>query len=141
MTQANLARPGDATAANNGDVAGSMMWRSKRPLGDHAIMANQASEGWRRDKAMTADLVQQANRLHAVARESQNEARRLASAIETLNSDRDRLYTRVTVLEQGLDSVTGTIAKQNAPATAAAQPDPQPEVSAQPEGRTGGWVE
>lgn len=101
-----------------------------------AIMANQASEGWRRDKAMTADLVQQANRLHAVARESQNEARRLASAIETLNSDRDRLYTRVTVLEQGLDSVTGAIARQNAPATAAAQPDPQPaappQASAQP---------
>jgi hypothetical protein len=96
-----------------------------------AIMANQASEGWRRDKAMTADLVQQANRLHAVARESQNEARRLASAIETLNSDRDRLYTRVTVLEQGLDSVTGAIAKQNAPATAAAQPDPQPAAPPQ----------
>jgi hypothetical protein len=96
-----------------------------------AIMANQASEGWRRDKAMTADLVQQANRLQAVARESQNEARRLASAIETLNSDRDRLYTRVTVLEQGLDSVTGTIARQNAPATAAAQPDPQPALPPQ----------
>lgn len=96
-----------------------------------AIMANQASEGWRRDKAMTADLVQQANRLQAVARESQNEARRLASAVETLNSDRDRLYTRVTMLEQGLDSVTGTIAKQNAPATAAAQPDPQPAAPPQ----------
>jgi hypothetical protein len=94
-------------------------------------MANQASEGWRRDKAMTADLVQQANRLHAVARESQNEARRLASAIETLNSDRDRLYTRVTVLEQGLDSVTGAIARQNAPSIAAAQPDPQPAAPPQ----------
>ena len=75
-------------------------------------MANQASLGWRRDQAATADLVQQANRLQAVARESQNEARRLASAVDTLNSDRDRLYTRVTVLEQGLDSVTGAIARQ-----------------------------
>ena len=35
-----------------------------------------------------------------------------ASAIDTLNGDRDRLYSRVTVLEQGLDSVTGSIARQ-----------------------------
>src|SRR5262245_4685945 len=97
-----------------------------------AVMGNQASLGWRRDQAMTADLVQQANRLQSVARESQNEARRLASAVETLNNDRDRLYTRVTVLEQGLDSVTGAIAKQNAPATAAAQPEPQPAAPPQP---------
>jgi hypothetical protein len=95
-----------------------------------AGMANQASLGWRRDQAATVDLVQQANRLQAVARESQNEARRLASAIDTLNSDRDRLYTRVTVLEQGLDSVTGAIARQNAPAAAPTQPDAQP--AAQP---------
>lgn len=88
-----------------------------------AVMANQASLGWRRDQAATADLVQQANRLQAVARESQNEARRLASAVETLNNDRDRLYTRVTVLEQGLDSVTGAIARQTAPAAAPSQPD------------------
>jgi hypothetical protein len=95
-----------------------------------AGMANQASLGWRRDQAATVDLVQQANRLQSVARESQNEARRLASAIDTLNSDRDRLYTRVTVLEQGLDSVTGAIARQNAPAAAPTQPDAQP--AAQP---------
>jgi hypothetical protein len=91
-----------------------------------AGMANQASLGWRRDQAATVDLVQQANRLQAVARESQNEARRLASAIDTLNSDRDRLYTRVTVLEQGLDSVTGAIARQSAQAAAPIQPDAQP---------------
>ncbi len=95
-----------------------------------AVMANQASLGWRREQAMTADLVQQANRLQAVARDSQNEARRLASAVETLNSDRDRLYTRVTVLEQGLDSVTGAIARQNAPATAPVPPDQTPAVQA-----------
>jgi hypothetical protein len=95
-----------------------------------AAMANQASLGWRRDQAATVDLVQQANRLQAVARESQNEARRLASAIDTLNSDRDRLYARVTVLEQGLDSVTGAIARQNAQAAAPTQPDAQP--AAQP---------
>jgi hypothetical protein len=88
-----------------------------------AVMANQSSLGWRREQAMTADLVQQANRLQSVAREHQNEARRLASAVETLNSDRDRLYTRVTVLEQGLDSVTGAVAKQSAAPAAPAQSD------------------
>jgi len=79
-----------------------------------AVMANQAQLGWRRDQVASADLSRQADRLQALTKESQNEARRLASAIETLNSDRDRLYSRVTVLEQGLDSVTGAIAKQSA---------------------------
>jgi hypothetical protein len=98
-----------------------------------AVMANQSSLGWRREQAATSDLVQQANRLQAVARESQNEARRLASAVDTLNSDRDRLYTRVTVLEQGLDSVTGAIAKQTVAAAVPApvvQPDVQPAEQA-----------
>src|SRR6266849_4302177 len=83
----------------------------------------------------SGDLARQ--QIQSVAKESQNEARRLASAIETLNSDRDRLYARVTVLEQGLDTVTGAIARQNsAPAwpqaatTAPATPEPpqQPAV-------------
>ncbi|MGQ0684158.1 hypothetical protein [Bradyrhizobium sp.] len=95
-----------------------------------AVMANQSSIGWRREQAATADLVQQANRLQAVARDSQNEARRLASAVETLNGDRDRLYTRVTVLEQGLDSVTGAIARQNAAAAAPAEAQPAAQPAA-----------
>ncbi|MBR0930560.1 hypothetical protein JQ561_28460 [Bradyrhizobium diazoefficiens] len=77
-----------------------------------AVMANQAQLGWRRDQVASADLARQADRLQLLTRESQNEARRLTAAIETLNTDRDRLYSRVTVLEQGLDSVTGAIAKQ-----------------------------
>jgi len=97
-----------------------------------AVMANQSSLGWRREQMAAVDLVQQANRLQAVARESQNEARRLASAVDTLNSDRDRLYTRVTVLEQGLDTVTGAIVKQNpvaaSPAAPSAEPAPAPVV-------------
>ena len=97
-----------------------------------AVMANQSSLGWRREQMAAVDLVQQANRLQAVARESQNEARRLASAVDTLNGDRDRLYTRVTVLEQGLDTVTGAIAKQNpvaaSPAAPSAEPAPAPMV-------------
>jgi hypothetical protein len=87
-----------------------------------AVLANQAQLGWRRDQVAAADLARQADRLQALTRESQNEARRLAAAIETLNSDRDRLYSRVTVLEQGLDSVTGAIARQTTPPAAAAKP-------------------
>jgi hypothetical protein len=85
-----------------------------------AVMANQTSLGMRRDHLAAADLTRQAQQLQALTRESQNETRRLASAIDTLNNDRDRLYSRVTVLEQGLDSVTGAIARQNS-ATAPTQ--------------------
>src|SRR3979411_1666538 len=78
-----------------------------------ALLANQSSIGSRRDQVAAADRVRQSQQIQAVARESQNETRRLASAIDTLGGDRDRLYSRVTVLEQGLDSVTGSIARQN----------------------------
>ncbi|MHC2578756.1 hypothetical protein ACVI1J_008996 [Bradyrhizobium diazoefficiens] len=91
-----------------------------------AVMANQAQLGWRRDQMASVDLVRQADRLQLLTRESQNEARRLAAAVETLNSDRDRLYSRVTVLEQGLDSVTGAIARQTAKPQDTPAPDAQP---------------
>jgi hypothetical protein len=77
-----------------------------------AVMASQSSIGARRDQLAAADLVRQSQQIQAVAKDSQSEARRLASAIDTLNGDRDRLYSRVTVLEQGLDSVTGSIGRQ-----------------------------
>jgi hypothetical protein len=79
-----------------------------------ALMANQSSIGWRREQIAAADLARQSQQIQSVARESQSETRRLASAIETLNVDRERLYSRVGALEQGLDSVTGSIARQNA---------------------------
>ena len=83
-----------------------------------AVMANQSSLGWRRERVAAADLARQAQQVQLLAHDSQNESRRLAAAIDTLNSDRDRLYSRVTVLEQGLDSVTGAIAKQSGTANA-----------------------
>jgi hypothetical protein len=92
-----------------------------------ALLANQSSIGLRREQMASADQSQQ---IQSVAKESQNEARRLASAIETLNSDRDRLYTRVTVLEQGLDTVTGAIARQN---SAPVSPQTATTVPATPE--------
>jgi hypothetical protein len=99
-----------------------------------AIMANQTSLGWRRDQLAAADQTRQAQQLQALTKESQNETRRLASAIDTLNSDRDRLYSRVTVLEQGLDSVTGAIARQNGPTAQApaAASKPAATTEAQP---------
>jgi len=89
-----------------------------------AVMANQTQLGWKRDQMASADLTRQAQQVQMVARETQNEARRLASAIDTLNSDRDRLYARVAGVEQGLDSVTGAITRQGS--TAPAPPTPSP---------------
>jgi len=99
-----------------------------------AVMANQAQLGWRRDQVASADLARQSDQLQVLTKESQLESRRLASAIDTLNTDRDRLYSRVTVLEQGLDSVTGAIAKQNATSqqTSASKPQDVPVAAAQP---------
>ena len=108
-----------------------------------AVMANQTSLGLKRDQLAAADLTRHAQNFQLAAKESQNEARRLASAVETLNGDRDRLYARVTSLEQGLDSVTGAIARQGsqgsqgsivtapppAPATPAATAAPAPAVA------------
>jgi hypothetical protein len=98
-----------------------------------AVLASQSQISLRREQFAAADLAHQAQQIQLVAKESQNETRRLASAVDTLNGDRDRLYSRVTVLEQGLDSVTGAISRQSAavtPPQAAAKPpaaatDPQ----------------
>jgi hypothetical protein len=98
-----------------------------------AVLANQSSIGSRRDQIAAVDLVRQSQQIQAVAKESQNETRRLASAIDTLSGDRDRLYSRVTVLEQGLDSVTGAIARQS---SAAASPPAVPVASATTEPQT-----
>ncbi len=104
-----------------------------------AVLANQTSIGWRREQMAALDLTRQAQQAQLVARDSQNETRRLASAIDTLSGDRDRLYSRVTSLEQGLDSVTGTIARQAAPAASstaaeppAAAPSPAPVPAVAP---------
>jgi len=84
-----------------------------------AVYSNQASLRLRGEQIAADDFARQAQQVRQLARESQIETRKLASAVDTLNGDRDRLYSRVTVLEQGLDSVTGAIAKQ---AAAAAKP-------------------
>jgi hypothetical protein len=95
-------------------------------------MANQSSLGLKRDQVAAADLTRQAQQIQVVARESQSEARRLAAAIDTLNSDRDRLYSRVTGLEQGLDSVTGAIARQGSASAAPPVAHAEPQAAQQP---------
>ncbi len=95
-----------------------------------AVTSNNWSTGLRRDQLASADLARQAQQIQSLTKESQNETRRLANAVDTLNSDRDRLFSRITVLEQGLDSVTGTIAKQAA--VASATPKPPPSVAPPP---------
>ncbi|MBR1155390.1 hypothetical protein [Bradyrhizobium sp. JYMT SZCCT0428] len=95
-----------------------------------AVMANQTQFGWKRDQMAATDLGQRAQQIQNVANQTEREARRLAAAIDTLNSDRDRLYARVTGLERGLDSVTGSIARQN---SAAASPAPAAPSPAEPQ--------
>jgi hypothetical protein len=101
-----------------------------------AVLANQSSLGFRRDQLAAADLSRQAQQLQSLTRESQSETRRLASAVDTLNGDHDRLYSRVTVLEQGLEQVTGAIARQTPAAASgqqvAAKPSPTPTPSSTP---------
>jgi hypothetical protein len=78
-----------------------------------AILANHSSLGMRRELTASTDFIRQAQQIQLATKDNLSETKRLASAVETLNGDRDRLYSRVAVLEQGLDSVTGAIVRQN----------------------------
>jgi hypothetical protein len=99
-----------------------------------AVLANQSGMKSRHDEVAALDLTRQSQQIQSVAKESQNETRRLASAIDTLNGDRDRMYSRLTTLEQGLESATGAIAKQSA--TAAAPPVPPAAPASPPVAQT-----
>ena len=96
-----------------------------------AVMASQSSFGVKREQVAAADLARQAQQIQVFAKETHNESRRLAAAIDTLNSDRDRLYSRVTGLEQGLDSVTGAIARQGPASASPPVANPEPPAAAQ----------
>jgi len=104
--------------AEENESDGRMMWRvaswgvAATAAVTLALMANQSSPGTRREQVASADIERQAHQIATLTRESQVEARRLSAAVNTLTGDRDRLYKRLTSLEQGLDSVTGTITRQ-----------------------------
>jgi len=105
-----------------------------------AILATRSPAAINRDQLASAEIARQTQQVQWIAKESQNKARELTAALETLNGDRDRLYARVTVLEQGLDSVTGALARPavaTLPAiqqTAPAQAAPAPSAEAAPIG-------
>jgi len=75
------------------------------------------------EAARTSKAPQLANR----PSDQEAEQRRLAEAVRTLSADRDRLATRLTVLERNLDEVTGSI-----PPAAANLKQPQVPVVASP---------
>lgn len=79
-----------------------------------------------------AVIAVQARQLQQAIRQGDLETRRLSAALETLNADRDRLFTRVTALERELESVTGSVKKLAAapPAPVVAQPSPPPAIAA-----------
>ncbi|MEH2542472.1 MULTISPECIES: hypothetical protein [unclassified Bradyrhizobium] len=101
-----------------------------------AVMANQSSLGLKREQVAAADHTRQAQQIQLLAKETQKEtqieARRLAVAIDTLNGDRDRLYSRVTSLEQGLESVTGAIARQGSAQASPPAANAEPQAAHRP---------
>src|SRR5262249_7908943 len=88
-----------------------------------AVFANESSMKLQRNEAAALELARQSQQIQALVKENKNDTRRLASAIDTLNGDRDRLFARITVLEEGLDSVTGSIGRQRP-----AKPPPPPRA-------------
>jgi hypothetical protein len=87
------------------------------------LMSGQVPDRAKRSYLAEAEIATQTARIEDLARETKQETRRIAAAVETLNSDRDRLFSRLTAVEQNLDSVTGSIAKQ-APAANPSEPPP-----------------
>jgi hypothetical protein len=77
------------------------------------ILSSQFPVTAHRTQLASDDLAGRARQVEAKMQENLLEARRLAAAIETLNSDRDRMFSRLSNLEQGLDVVTGSIRKSD----------------------------
>lgn len=73
------------------------------------ILSGQLPVNAQRTQVAANEFAGRAKQVESTIQENQLEARRLAAAIATLNSDRDRLFTRLSSIEQGLDVVTGSI--------------------------------
>jgi hypothetical protein len=89
------------------------------------LMSTQIPESTKRTELTAVELAEQSRQLQSLTRDTRQETRRLTAAVETLGKDRDRLFGRVSVVEQGLDSVTGSIQRSAAlgESAAAAGPD------------------
>jgi hypothetical protein len=92
-----------------------------------AVLASRYEIQLRSDQFAAADaLNRQEQQLQRLTKEAQAENRRLSQAIDTLNGDRDRLFTRLTSVEKGLESATGSIlARQVLPSLPPREPPPQ----------------
>jgi hypothetical protein len=92
------------------------------------ILSGQLPVNAQRTQHAANDFAGRAKLVETSVHENQLEARRLSAAIETLNADRDRLFSRLSALEQGLDVITGSIRKaDDKPA-----PSPWPDGVAAP---------
>ena len=87
------------------------------------ILSGQLPVNAERSELAANDFAGRAKQVETSVHENQLEARRLAAAIETLNADRDRLFSRLSALEQGLDVITGTIRKVDDKPAATPWPD------------------
>jgi hypothetical protein len=87
------------------------------------ILSGQLPVNAQRTQLAADDFAGRAKQVESKVQESQLEARRLAAAIETLHGDRDRLFSRLSNLEQGLDVITGSIKKTDDKPTATPWPD------------------
>jgi hypothetical protein len=92
------------------------------------ILSGQLPINAQNTQLAASELTGRAKQVESTVEANQLEARRLAAAIETLNSDRDRLFARLSSLEQGIDVITGSIKK----ADEKPAPVPWPEVTIAP---------
>lgn len=92
-----------------------------------AVLTSQYEIQLRSNQFAASDaLNRQEQQLQRLTKEAQAENRRLSQAIDTLNGDRDRLFTRLTSVEKGLESATGSIlARQTLPPLPPREPPPQ----------------
>jgi hypothetical protein len=75
-----------------------------------AFLVFQSGVQMRRHEQAMASLLKRAGEVQQSTLAGQDAVIRLSSAVETLNSDRDRLFARVTKLEATRDLTTGTVA-------------------------------
>jgi len=87
------------------------------------ILSGQLPVNAERAELAANDFAGRAKQVETSLQENQLEARRLAAAIETLNADRDRLFSRLSAIEQGLDVITGTIRRADEKPAAMPWPD------------------
>ena len=80
----------------------------------------------------TAQLASRAAQAERAAAESGLETRRLAAAIQTLNSDRDRLFSRLASLETSLEAATDSIRKMETAKTEVSPVTPAPPETPSP---------